>query len=160
MLIKGLMEGIPENIPDLEEPWPICLLTKRTKIPIVPTTDVSKFAHRFMFQMYFAFFNVEIIRGFTSTFVAIYSATSLPFGFPSRRKRPPLEILKFILTLLINRDNKVAFIWVHEDGSLSRSSDFIKTCHHMNIIFQTTDGNSSYLNGKVKVLIRHLLIPQ
>ena len=28
------MEGIPTNLPDLEEPFPICLLTKVTKIPI------------------------------------------------------------------------------------------------------------------------------
>ena len=37
---KGIMEGLPENIPDLEEPCPIFLLNKATKIPKVPTTDV------------------------------------------------------------------------------------------------------------------------
>ena len=43
MTRKGLMEGLPETTPELEEPYPICLLTKATKIPIGPTTDVSKF---------------------------------------------------------------------------------------------------------------------
>ena len=38
------MEGLPENLPELEEPFPICLFTKETKIPRGPTTDVSKFA--------------------------------------------------------------------------------------------------------------------
>ena len=65
------MEGLPENIPDLEEPCPIFLLTKANKIHRGPTTDISKFAPGFMFQMDFVFFNVEIICGFTSTFVAI-----------------------------------------------------------------------------------------
>ena len=76
MARKGLMESLPENLPELEEPFPICILTKATKITIGPTTDVSKFAPVFMLQMDFAFFNVEIIHGFTSTFVDICSATS------------------------------------------------------------------------------------
>ena len=104
------MEGIPENIPELEEPCPICLLTKENKIPIVPTTDVSKFVPGFMLQMDFYFFNVEIIREFTSTFVAICSATSYPFGTPYISKLPPLDILKFLVTTLMNQDKKVAFI--------------------------------------------------
>ena len=33
MAIKGLMEGLPTNLPDLEQPCHICLLTKATKIP-------------------------------------------------------------------------------------------------------------------------------
>ena len=69
---KGLMEGLPENIPELEEPCPICIMTKANKIPRVPTTDVSKFAPGFMLHMYFAFSNVEIICRFTSTFVATF----------------------------------------------------------------------------------------
>ena len=63
MAIKGLVEGLSENIPELEEPCPICLLTKATEIPRGPTIDVSKFAPGFMLQMDFAFFNVESIRG-------------------------------------------------------------------------------------------------
>ena len=35
MAIKGLVEGLPENIPELEELCPICLMTKATTIPIV-----------------------------------------------------------------------------------------------------------------------------
>ena len=101
-----------------------------------------------MLQMDFAFFNVESIRGFTSTFVAICSATSYPFGFPSRSKRPPLDILKFLVTTLRNQDKKVAFIRVDEDGALARSSEFMRTCHNMNIIVQTTGGDASSLNGK------------
>ena len=69
MALKGFMEGLPENMPALEEPYPICILTKATRIPRGPTTDVSKLAPGFMLQMDFAFLNVESICGFTSTFV-------------------------------------------------------------------------------------------
>ena len=98
-----------------------------TKITRGSTTYASKFSPGFMLQMDFAFFNVESIRGFASTFVAICSATSYPYGFPSRSKRPPLDILKFIVTTLRNQDKKVAFVRVDEDGALSRSSEFMKT---------------------------------
>ena len=150
MARKGLMEGPPENLSELEEPYPICLLTKATKITREPTTDVSKFVPGFMLQMDFAFFNVESIRGFTTNFVAICSATSYPFGFPSRIKRPTLDILKCLVTTLINQDKKVAFIRVDEDGALARSSEFMKKCHKMNIIVQNTGGDASSLNSKIE----------
>ena len=122
MARKGLIEGLTENLPEVEEPCPICIFTKATIISRGPTTDVSKLASGFMLQMDFAFFNVESIRGFTSTFVAICSATSYPFGLPSRNKRPPLDILKFLVTTLRNQYKKVALIRVDEDGALDRSS--------------------------------------
>ena len=78
----------------------------------------------------------------------ICSATSYPFGFPSRRKLPPLDIIKFLVTTLSNQDNKIAFIRFDEDGELTRSSEFMKTFHNINIIVQTTGGDASYLNGK------------
>ena len=101
-----------------------------------------------MLQIDFSFFNVESISIFNSNFVYICSTISYPFGFPSRSKRPHLDILKFIVTLLMNQDRKVAFIRVDEDGSISRSSEFIKTCHNMNIIVQTTSEDASSLNNK------------
>ena len=104
-----------------------------------------------MLQMDFEFFNVESIRGFTSTFVTILPATSYSFGFPYIRKPPPLDTLKFLVTTLRNQDKKVALIRVDEDGALARSSEFMKTCCSMNIIIQTTDGDASALNGKIEI---------
>ena len=96
-----------------------------------------------MLQMDFAFFKVEIIRGFTPNFVAIFSVNPYPFGFTSISKRPTIEILKFLVTTLRNQDKKSAFIQVDEYGTLPRSSKFTKTCHNMNIIFKTTGGDAS-----------------
>ena len=116
-----------------------------------PTTDVSKFAPGFMLQLDFAFFNVESIRGFNSTFVAICSATSYPVGFSSRRKLPPIEILKCFVDTLRNQENKVEFIRVDEDGELEISSEFMKTYHNMNTIVKTTGEVASSNNGKRKI---------
>ena len=68
MARKGLMEGLPENLPELEDACPIYILAKANKIPRGPTTDISKFAPGFMLQMDLTFFNVGSIRGFNSTF--------------------------------------------------------------------------------------------
>ena len=103
----------------------------------------------FTLQMYFAFFNVESIRRFTSTFVAMCYTTSYPFGFPYRSKHPPLDILKLLVTTFNNSDNKVSFICVDEDGELAISSGFMRKCHNINIIVQTTGGDEYSLNGKV-----------
>ena len=78
----------------------------------------------------------------------ICSANLYPFGFPSRSKRPPLDILKFIVTVIINWDKKVAFIRVDEYGALARSSGFMNTYRNINIIFKTTGGDEYSLNGK------------
>ena len=96
------------------------------------------------------FFNVESIRVFTSTFVAICSDTSYPFGFTSIRKCPPIDILHFFVTKLRNQYKKFALILVYEDGELSRSYEFTNKCHNMNTIIKTTGGDESSLNGKLE----------
>ena len=48
----------------------------------------------------------------------------------------------------INQDSRVAFIRVDEDGLLERSSEFMKTVHNMNMIFQTIGGYAYSINGK------------
>ena len=75
-----------------------------------------------MLQMDFANFAVETISGFNSPFLDIFSTTSYPFVFPSRRKWTPLDILKFLFTTLNNQDNKGAFFQVDVYGALERST--------------------------------------
>ena len=101
-----------------------------------------------MLQIDFSFFYVEIIRGFTSNFVAILSDTSYPFGFPSRSKSPLLDILKFLVATLRNQDKKFSFSIVDEDGALAMYYEFMKTYHNMNIIVHTIGGYTYSLNGK------------
>ena len=74
--------------------------------------------------------------------MAVCYDTPYPFGFISRSKFPPLEILKFLVT---------TFIRVDEDGALARSSEFMGTFHNMNIIVKTTGRDASPLNGKIKI---------
>ena len=50
-----------------------------------------------------------------------------------------------------NQDKKAAFIRVDEVEAPARSSGFIKTCHNMNIIVQTTGGDTSCINVKSEI---------
>ena len=52
------MKYLPTNIPDLEEPCPIFLLTKATEINKGPTIDVSKLSPELMLQICSAFFGI------------------------------------------------------------------------------------------------------
>ena len=101
--------------------------------------------------MDFAFLNVEIIRGFTFTFVYKCSVTSDPFRFPSRSKHPSIDILTFLFTTFRNQYNKDAFVRFDENGALARSSEPMKTCQNMNNIVQTTGGDTYYINGKSEI---------
>ena len=48
----------------------------------------------------------------------------------------------------MNQYKKVSFIRVGEYVALARSSEFMKTCHNMNITVHTTVGYASSFNGK------------
>ena len=65
MIIKVLVEGLPANLPDLEEPFPICLMDKSTENPRGLPIYILKISPGFTLQVYLAFFSVESIRGFT-----------------------------------------------------------------------------------------------
>ena len=156
MAKKVLMKVLPTNLPDLEEPCLIFLLNKIDKFTIGPNIDVSKISPGFMLKIDFSFFNVESIRGFSSTFLAICSATSHPFRFTYRIKHPTFDIIKLFVTILRNHYNKVTFIQVDEYGALERYYEFIKTRNNTNIIVQTTGGDASSLNGIIEIPNRTL----
>ena len=103
-----------------------------------------------MLHMDLSFFSVGIICGFTSTFVAICYANSQPFRFLSR-KNPLLDILKLLVTTLINKDKKITLIQLDGYGSLAIYSEFMRTCYNMNIIVKNTGGYLSLLNGKREI---------
>ena len=77
--------------------------------------------------------------------------TSYPFGFPSRSKCLPLDIIKFLVTKMRNPDKKVSVIRVDEDVALARSYEIIRIYHNMNIIVQAIGGDASLLKGKIKI---------
>ena len=73
---------------------------------------------------------------------SIYYSTSYYFDFPQRIKRQPIDTLKYFVTTLINQDKKVELIRVDKDGELARPSYFMRICHEMNAVIQTTSDDT------------------
>ena len=157
---KRTHEGSPKKYPWLGRALPYLSLVQGNRNYQRSNHSCLETSPWLMLQMDFSFFNVEIIREFNSTFVAICSATSYPFIFTSRSKHSDIGILKFLVNILSNQDKKVVFIRVDKDVAQSRYFEFMKTCHNMNILVQTKGGYASSLNGKAKYQIRYLLISQ
>ena len=63
MARKGITKGLPTNLPNLKEPWTICILTKATKTIRVNNINVSNFTSGSMLQIYFAF---SMFKAFTN----------------------------------------------------------------------------------------------
>ena len=115
------MYGLPSNLTDLDQPYPIYFLTKANNITRGPTIDVSNSLPVLMIHMIFALFNVEAILVFNSAFVAICLSTSHPFDSPSIISSTPMENSKLPVTALINQENKVVFVRVDEYVTMARS---------------------------------------
>ena len=131
MARKVLMEVSPENIPHFVKPCTICLLIKATKIPIGPTIDVSKFPSRFMHHMDFVFFSVEIIRGFTSTLLAIYSYTLYPFfldPIPIKYLPEVKKVLRSLISTSIKGGN-CSYEWKNYSSHFANGSSQIKSIY-------------------------------
>ena len=133
-------------------------------MPKVPTIELSEFAPRFIIQISFAFFNIESIRIFTWTFVAICSAKSHPFEFSSRTNHTHHDTIKLLVATLENQYKNVAFIQFDKNEELERSYKWFRTPHKIKIIVQTTDGDeylyigNSEIRNKILANIKKVLL--
>ena len=56
-----------------------------------------------------------------------------------------------MINTLINKYKKMEFIQVEKDGAPERYSECMRTFHNMNIMVQTTGGDTSPLNRKNEI---------
>ena len=61
------------------------------------------------------------LRVFSSALDIGCATTSYPFGFPTKNKFPPIEILWWLIGSLRSMGYVVNFIWVDEGGELAKS---------------------------------------
>ena len=141
------MESITQNIPELEEPFTIYLLTNATRIPIYSTTDVSRFAPSFLLQMDF-FFKCWKHPCIYVDFCGYIICYLIPLCISTQKQMSNSWHAKFLVTTFSNQDKKVAFIRVDTYVALANYSESMKTCHNMKTIVQNTGGYASYLYGK------------
>ena len=101
------------------------------------------------------------LRGFTSFLSVKDAATNYTWAFPTRHKKPPLDIITYLFQVLHKEARTVKRIRVDEDGALAGSTDFCKLIHLESIVLETTGGYASSKNGKAESLnksIKHLIL--
>ena len=97
---NDLLKDIPpvlKNISKFDCTCWVCNLRKATKLPkgkLVDPTPVAPFQR---LHVDFSFFPVVSIRSFTT---ALDVACATTFGFPTKTKSPPIEILRWLLGTL------------------------------------------------------------
>ena len=79
-----------------------------------------------------------------------YATTSHLFGYPTSSKRPPLQLIKTLIQFYRQNGYKRSIFRVGECGELSRSADFMQLCIYHEVIFETTGGYASLINGKLE----------
>ena len=128
----------------------ICNMRKATKVPKGSLTDTTSLAPFQRLHVDFSFFSVASIRGFTSALDVACASTSYPFGFPTKSKSPPIEILRWLLGTLRSMGYVVNFIRVDEGGELANSSSFAEFVFKQDCILESTGAGNSTNNGKVE----------
>ena len=99
----------------------------------------------------FAIMNKESCREFVAAFCIFDAKTRHPWGFPTRSRRPPIAILKWLVLNLRRQGIEIIELRVDEDGSLANSTEFMTMCRDdLNLTVQTTGGYASTINGKAE----------
>ena len=98
--------------------------------------------------MDFCFYRTTSIRGFTSYLSVTYYITGYSFVIPTRSKRPPLDIIKWLIQVLQRQGYVVIIVRFDEGGELARSTEVCSLLTDLNIVMESSGGYSSDLLGK------------
>ena len=142
------LSNLPSHLKELSHICPICAKCKLTRLPRNPPLPVSMLRPGQMLQMDFGFYNVKSVRGFSSFLSVDCVQTKYSFAFCTRRKRSPIDIIRWILSTLSKLDKQVNFVRFDEGGELARCEELNgMLVDEFNVVMQTTGGYASHLNG-------------
>ena len=142
------LKNIPtfSKIPVKTWKCPICHIMKMPRLPTSVNISMESLAPGQFLYIDFAFMSIPSARGFSSYLSATDHTTGYPFGFPSRNKRPPLDLIRFLVLTLQRLGKAVNFVRVDEGGELARCSEINKLLINMQVVVHTTGGRASQLN--------------
>ena len=143
----GAMLHLPK-IRDLKYCCPICAIVKAPKTSTQPAAPRRKLTPGQMLYMDFCFYRTTSVRGFTSYLSVTCYLTAYSFVIPTRSKRPPLDITKWLIEVLKRQGYVVIIVRFDEGGELARSTEVCSLLTNLNIVMESTGGYSSELLGK------------
>ena len=159
MINAGLINGpgIPKKLAPLPGKCPICEIMGAVKLSRGPCVDTTELPVGSRIHFDFTFFNVMSLRGFVASFQAVDATSRNAWSFPTRHKRPPIDIAYFLVCHLRRQGYPVISIRVDEGGELARSTEFMKLCYDtLQVRVETTGGYASTINGMVEAPHRTL----
>ena len=146
MQIKGLLLDMP-HLPIIECKCPICLHIKAPKLPrVLKSNKAHNWSRGQCLHIDFIFINRPSIRGFTSYLSIHCMTTKYDFVFPTRHKRPPLDILSVFITMLKQQNIQIKVILTDEGGELARCTVFLYLLLKHHIHLDTTGAYASFIN--------------
>ncbi len=88
---------------------------------------------------------------FTAAFTGVCATSRQKWVFPSRSKRPPVNMVCFLVANLQFQNYPVPAIKVDERGELACPTGFMRKCHDtLELNVQTTGSYNSTSSGKVE----------
>ena len=143
----GAMLHLP-RIRDLKYCCPICAVVKAPKVSSTKSAPQRNLTPGQMLCMDFCFYRTTSIRGFTSYLSVTCYVTGYSFVIPTRSKRAPLDIIKWLIEVLKRQGFVVIIVRFDEGGELARSTEVCSLLTNLNIVMESSGGYSSDLLGK------------
>ena len=126
----------------------ICAFRKAKKLPRGKPVDKTNMRPFEWLHMDYEFFGVTSVRGFSAGLNITFAATSYTMCFPAPSRSPPVDLVRYILTILKNMGYKIIFIQVDEDGALAQSTEFCRMVQKdIKCLLETIGGDNINNNG-------------
>jgi hypothetical protein len=132
-------------------PCIICTTTKMTHPPKSKVSTYKLTRQGQLIQIDISFWNVTSIRGFSSLLSVIDGKDRMLWMFPTANKRPPLELLEFVFTMLQREGITILCVHVDEDGALANSSEFAAFLTKHSITMETRGVMLPFLMARLNV---------
>ena len=151
----GHIKGIQKDIALYEVNCPICKIAAATKLPRGPLKDTTELRKGSLIHADWIIINTVSYRGFKTALLITEATTRRKWGFPTRSRSAPIEQFKYFVRHLRLQGYTVEQLRVDEDGSLARSTEFMRmVVKVLHMAVQTTGGYNSTNNGMVESPIK------
>ena len=148
MVDAGLIKGVKGKLAPLPGRCPICDAAKATKLRRGGPVDTTELPVGTRIHIDFTFFNTTSLRGFTSALMFVEATERYCWFFPTRSKRPPIELVLFFITYLRRQGLPINNIRTDEGGEFACSEEFCKMLYKgAGTVLETTGGYASTING-------------
>ena len=136
-----------QNIsPQLSHRCCSCIIAKGPRLSLHPNVSTETLDPVTHFYLDFRLFNKFSFQNITADLTIVDASAKHLFEYPTRSKRPPLQLIKTLIQLYCHHGYKSSIFWVDEFGELSISAYSMQIFIYHEVVFKTTGGYASSIN--------------